>query len=99
MYLSANLKDLIPNEKLYGPTIVNIPAPRFFVFYNGITSMKDKVTYRLSDMFAKKVESPSVELTVTALNINSGHNKELMELLFRQKCALCCAFREKVIQE
>ena len=78
-YLAANLKDLIPNEKLYGPTIVNIPAPRFFVFYNGITSMEDKVTYRLSDMFAKKVESPSVELTVTALNINNGHSKELME--------------------
>ena len=41
--------------------------------------MEDKVTSRLSDMFAKKVESPSVELTVTALNINNGHSKELME--------------------
>ena len=78
-YLAANLKDLFPNEKLYGPSIVHIPAPKFFVFYNGITTMQDKVTYRLSDMFTKKVASPSVELTVTALNINSGHNKDLME--------------------
>lgn len=78
-YLSANLKDLIPSEKLYGSTLVRIPAPRFFVFYNGTTSMEDKVTYRLSEMFAKKVEAPSVELTVTALNINNGHNKDLME--------------------
>ncbi len=78
-YLAANLKDLFPSEKLYGPSVVHIPAPRFFVFYNGITTMDDVVTYRLSDMFAKKIDSPSVELTVTALNINSGHNKELME--------------------
>ncbi len=77
-YLAANLKDLFPSEKLYGSTVIRIPTPRFFVFYNGITTMEDKVTYRLSDMFAKKVESPSVELTVTALNINSGHNKDLM---------------------
>lgn len=59
--------------------MIQIPAPRFYMFYNGITSMDDKVTYRLSDMFMKKVESPSVELVVTALNINNGHNKELLE--------------------
>lgn len=78
-YLAANLKDLYPNEKLYSSSMIQIPAPRFYMFYNGITSMDDKVTYRLSDMFLKKVESPSVELVVTALNINNGHNKELLE--------------------
>lgn len=78
-YLAANLKDLYPNEKLYSSSMIQIPAPRFYMFYNGITSMDDKVTYRLSDMFMKKVESPSVELVVTALNINNGHNKELLE--------------------
>lgn len=78
-YLAANLKDLVKQESLYGSTLVQIPTPRFYVFYNGTTSMEDKVTYRLSDMFKKKVEPPSVELVVTALNINSGHNKELLE--------------------
>ena len=78
-YLAANLKELIQHDKLFGPTLVRIPTPRFYVFYNGTTSMEDEVIYRLSDMFKKKVEIPSAELVVTALNINSGHNKELME--------------------
>jgi hypothetical protein len=78
-YLAANLKELIQHDKLFGPTLVQIPTPRFYVFYNGTTSMEDEVIYRLSDMFKKKVETPSAELVVTALNINSGHNKELME--------------------
>ncbi len=78
-YLAANLKELIQHDKLFGPSLVQIPTPRFYVFYNGTTSMEDEVIYRLSDMFKKKVESPSAELVVTALNINSGHNKELME--------------------
>jgi hypothetical protein len=78
-YLAANLKDLVKQETLYGPTLVQIPTPKFYVFYNGTIAMKDEVTYRLSDMFKKKVESPSVELIVTALNINIGHNKDLME--------------------
>ena len=78
-YLAANLKDLYPTEKLYSPTMIKIPAPKFIMFYNGIVSMADKVTFCLSDMFAKPEKKPSVELKVTALNINAGHNKELMK--------------------
>ena len=78
-YLSANLKKLYPTEKLYGPNMIKIPTPKFIMFYNGVTSMEDKVTFCLSDMFSKPVKELSVELKVTALNINAGHNKELME--------------------
>ena len=41
--------------------------------------MEDKVTFKLSDMFSHKVDDPSIELSVTAFNVNEGHNKELME--------------------
>ena len=78
-YLAANLKKLYPTEKLYGSNMIKIPAPKFIMFYNGETSMEDKVTFCLSDMFSKPVKEPSIELKVTALNINAGHNKELME--------------------
>ena len=78
-YLAATLKEQFPTEKLYGSTTIHIPCPKFLMFYNGTTAMEDKVTYRLTDMFIKKDTLPSVELTVTALNINDGHNKELLE--------------------
>ncbi len=78
-YLAANLKELYPTEKIYSPTKLKIPTPKFIMFYNGTSLMEDVETYRLSDMFARQVESPAVELIVTALNVNSGHNKELME--------------------
>ena len=41
--------------------------------------MDDAVTYRLSEMFQNPVGDPSVELVVTSLNVNEGHNKDLME--------------------
>ena len=78
-YLAATLKEMIPHEKTFMPTRLSIPTPRFYMFYNGTTKMDDAVTYRLSELFQSPVGDPSVELVVTSLNVNEGHNKELME--------------------
>ena len=78
-YLASTLKEIIPHEKTFGNKIIHIPTPRFYMFYNGTSDMEDTVTYRLSEMFSRPVGNPSVELVVTALNVNEGHNKEIME--------------------
>ncbi len=78
-YVAATYKDIIPQEKTYSSNPVRIPAPRFYMFYNGVSDMEDTVTYRLSELFQRPVEDPSIELVVTCLNVNEGHNKELME--------------------
>ena len=39
----------------------------------------DRQTLRLSDAFEKKTAEPELELKVLMLNINFGHNKELMD--------------------
>lgn len=78
MLLLSN-KNMVPQEKTYGSKEVKIPAPRFYMFYNGMSDMEDKVTYRLSELFQRPVDDPSIELVVTCLNVNEGHNKELME--------------------
>jgi len=70
---------MIPHEKTFIEQRITIPTPRFYMFYNGITNMEDTVTYRLSEMFSRPVGDPSIELVVTALNVNEGHNKEIME--------------------
>ncbi|WP_035771355.1 hypothetical protein [Butyrivibrio sp. FCS006] len=78
-YVAATYKDIIPQEKTYSSNPVRIPAPRFYMFYNGMSDLEDTVTYRLSELFQRPVEDPSIELVVTCLNVNEGHNKELMK--------------------
>ncbi len=78
-YLSELLFKLIPRKSIYSSSPVQIPNPRFLVFYNGTTPTEDKITYNLSDLFARHTDTPSVELIVTAYNINYGHNKALLD--------------------
>ena len=54
-----------------------IPVPRFVVFYNGEEAQAEKFSYRLSDLYAKQVEDPELELIVTVYNINEGMNEDL----------------------
>lgn len=54
------------------------PTPKCVCFYNGTTQMSDIVTLRLSDAFTPGPE-PDIEVKVTMININYGHNSELLE--------------------
>lgn len=53
------------------------PAPRCICFYNGTYEMEDRVILRLSDSFSKG-SKPDIEVNVTMININYGHNRELL---------------------
>lgn len=64
------------NMDIYGKKLIRLPAPRCYVFYNGTEEQADKEILRLSDAFIKPAEG--CEWTVTMLNINKGHNLELM---------------------
>ena len=77
-YISAEYNNLVKDESLYSSALKKIPAPRFFVFYNGTDLQADRLIYRLSDAYLSKVSEPDLELKVTVLNINAGHNAELM---------------------
>ena len=78
-YVADILRGLIDITQTYKTQLMKIPTPRFVVFYNGTIPMEDEKVYRLSDMFEYKTDSPELELTVKALNINEGHNTELLE--------------------
>ena len=59
--------------------IQKIPTPKFLVFYNGLDhKVPDRMELRLSDAYENPVDEPDLELKVTMLNINAGHNEELM---------------------
>ena len=78
-YVAKLLKKITNEEDIYTNRVIKIPAPRFFVFYNGTSPIEDRMIYKLSEQFETSVLEPELELIVTALNINYGHNKELME--------------------
>ena len=70
---------MVKGKNLYGTKQIQIPAPKFIVFYNGIEEHLDHEVLRLSDAFALGDEDVSLELKADMLNINLGHNEELME--------------------
>lgn len=78
-YVSKVLQNLTQDMNLYGTKKVQIPTPKFVVFYNGQKELPERSEYRLSDLFEKPVEEPELELIVTVLNINPGKNEELMK--------------------
>lgn len=56
-----------------------IPAPNFIEFYNGSDPVCDVFEHKLSSAFEHLSGEPKLELIVTVLNINEGHNALLME--------------------
>ena len=67
------------NENLYGEKLIQIPEPKFVVFYNGQKMMPERQELRLSDAYERKSEKKSMELIIEVVNINPGNNQELME--------------------
>jgi hypothetical protein len=67
---------------IYGHKLIKLPMPQYIVFYNGTEQIPDDHTLVLSDAFesdptANKME-PALECKARVMNVNSGHNAELM---------------------
>ena len=78
-YISSEYQKLVDHKSLYSSVLQKIPAPQFIVFYNGLEKEKDYWVNHLSEAFENQSGDPKLELEVLTLNINEGHNKELME--------------------
>ena len=78
-YVAEELKRIAPPNTLHRSTKVKIPAPRFVVFYNGVSKQQERQIYKLSDLFEVKEAEPELELKVTVININPGCNEEVLE--------------------
>ena len=70
---------------LFSTTLQKIPTPKYVVFYNGTQDQPDEQILTLSEAFQKskegEYEDGCLECYARMLNINYGHNRELM-----QKC-------------
>ncbi len=79
MYLSDLYEKMITGKNVYGTKIIQIPAPKFIVFYNGRKERPEREVIKLSNAYMTQDEEVSLELLVDVLNINVGHNKELLK--------------------
>lgn len=82
-YFSAMYRNYIEpmKQKLYTDSPLRIPFPVYLVFYNGSMEEPERKEILLSDLFIQngKGLQPALECTALLLNINVGHNQELME--------------------
>ena len=63
---------------VYSSKLQKLPTPKIICFYNGLKDIPERLELRLSDAFDNPKES-DIELTVHMININYGHNRELLE--------------------
>ena len=81
IYLAQEYQTMIEKARVsfYGTGLIELPAPKRVVFYNGQKGVPERQILRLSDAFTDKRQESDVELTAHMYNINYGHNRELLE--------------------
>ena len=79
IYIGIEYQQFVNDKSLYLSKLQKIPAPKFMVFYNGTDDVEDRMELKLSSAYEHLAGEPDLELKVLMLNVNEGHNKELME--------------------
>ncbi len=80
LYCGNLFSKYIEDHKLniYGRKLIKLPTPQCYVFYNGTDIFEDQKILKLSDAFECE-SGGGYEWSTTMININQGHNSELME--------------------
>lgn len=78
-------------NSIYGTKRLMLPTPQCVVLYNGEKDMPEEQIMLLSDSYENRDRDASLELKVRFININHGHNTELME-----KCRVLSEYAEFV---
>ncbi len=86
LYMAALYESYVTmqGENLYGAKQIPLPFPQYIVFINAEKEMPEQQVLRLSDAFQKVSgegsgrSGPCLEVTATMLNINHGHNQEIL---------------------
>ena len=79
MYVGRAYEQLVDSKARYRTTLVKIPTPEFYVFYNGEKEQPLEQVLTLSDAFMNPAGENSVELKVKVININSDKAHEILD--------------------
>ena len=78
-YFASLIRKITKDEDIYSSKLIKIPTPKYVVFYNGLEKNDDQIVHKLSDAFERPTDDPCLECKALMLNINVGHNRELLE--------------------
>ena len=77
MYLAEIYRRYVDADAVYRKRLIPLPAPKFYVFYNGIEKMPDTWSLHLSDAFEGR--KADLELAVEIININNQPGHPILE--------------------
>ena len=77
MYLVEIYRRYVDKDAVYKKELIPLPAPKFYVFYNGLAEMPDAWALHLSDAFGGR--DSDLELDVKVFNINNKPNRPILE--------------------
>ena len=79
-YFAQLYQEHISKQKrdIYSSTLLKIPTPQFIVIYNGSRQTADIEKLKLSHAFEVPKNEGEFEWTATLVNINKGHNEQLL---------------------
>lgn len=77
MYLAEIYRQYVEADSVYKKELIMLPAPKFYVFYNGETELPATSILRLSDAFGGR--KGDMELVVQVININDKPQHLILE--------------------
>ena len=77
IYLAEIYRCYVDANSVYKKELIPLPAPKFYVFYNGIEKMPDTWSLHLSDAFEGR--KADLELAVEIININNQPGRPILE--------------------
>jgi len=79
IYFSITVQEMLKGKNIYGRRLLNIPVPKFVVFYNGDEKQPEQYEMLLSSAYERHEDNPQLELKCKVYNINYGKNKKIMD--------------------
>ena len=91
VYIAKEFEKLFFSQQIYSSTLVSIPTPEIYVFYDGAKDIPLESELKLSDAFIAKCDKLYLELNVRVINVNYEKGAELLE-----KCRLLSDYSQLV---
>lgn len=86
-YLARLYRNIVPKDVPYHSSLVSLPAPEFYVLYNGMQAERDYQVLHLSDAFPARPSGESrLELDVPCYNINYAPGRKILEECYELRC-------------
>ena len=79
IYYGRTMEKLLESRKLYRRKKILIPAPQFYVFYNGDKPFPSEKILKLSDSYLVNFPEPMLELSTKVININLSVNHGILK--------------------